>query len=641
MRQAILFLTDKSNEWTLQAFHALEKSMKGDADIYMVYHRQGEVLPHSLNGINVFPFSSSILHDMGYQPIAETLLPGSNHFPLLKFFRENAGYDYYWLVEDDVRYGGDWKAFFDEFSENCSDFLSAYVERYEENPQWFWWRTLSTDQENETEKAKLLKSFNPIYRLSRQALRCIDEHLKKGWRGHHEVLIPTLLYNRGFSIEDFGGKGTFVMPGNERRNYTGDTFGFSPRLFNNGKRYLFHAIKEEKAKSPCKKNCVIVAAGCDSRHRQLLLGDADFDLHLLVYDKSYNKWYDDADFMACQSGYKMDMTYNYLRLHPEYLDYYEYFFLMDDDVEMSTEEVNKLFRYMRKYQLRIAQPSLVMSYYTYEHTLHNPICKLRYTNFVEMMIPCFSQEALKLVLPTFKEKARWRGIEWHWPVLIGTNKRDMAIIDDVKAIHGRRLQSWNKDCQLEEKKYIEMNQLSKDILEFDSIRAKSQDLIRKGYANMNTYTYEKKVKELEDMCKTISMALGNAIKWHDIHLLIAFYYMLYCVTSKQKYCNTVCQLLMLLKTRMQKRSQYAIRICTTLYKIVEYNKYENFPLRLENSLKATRARYKEKYIFNRLAIPQKKQLFDAVCNGLNFATSINGNYRILKEMLYISYDNSI
>lgn len=114
MKQAVLYLTNKSNEWTLSAFHALEQSLQGKADVYFAYHQQGDVLPVSLQNIeNQFVFTSDILSELGYTPIEEgKLVPGSNHFPLLKFFKENQGYDYYWLVEDDVRFSGEWKEFF-------------------------------------------------------------------------------------------------------------------------------------------------------------------------------------------------------------------------------------------------------------------------------------------------------------------------------------------------------------------------------------------------------------------------------------------------------------------------------------------------------------------------------------------------
>ena len=249
MKQAVLYLTTKSNEWTLSAFHALEQSLQGMADVYFAYHQQGDVLPVSLQNIeNLFVFTSDVLKELGYTPIERgKLVPGSNHFPLLKFYKENQGYDYYWLVEDDVRFSGEWKDFFGSFASCTSDFLSSVIETKAENPTWYWWTSLKTGNEVIAEE-KLLKSFNPIYRLSRQALACIDAYLRIGWMGHYEVLLPTLLYNKGFLLEDFGGEGTFVRPENNAKFYDDTSMRIAPVLPDDRKNYLFHPVKEEKVR---------------------------------------------------------------------------------------------------------------------------------------------------------------------------------------------------------------------------------------------------------------------------------------------------------------------------------------------------------------------------------------------------------
>ena len=317
MKQAVLYLTNKSNEWTLSAFHALEQSLQGKADVYFAYHQQGDVLPVSLQNIeNLFVFTSDVLNELGYTPIEKgKLVPGSNHFPLLKFFKENQCYDYYWLVEDDVRFSGDWKDFFDSFASSTSDFLSSVIETKAENPNWYWWTSLKTGNEVIAEE-KLLKAFNPIYRLSRKALACIDAYLRIGWMGHHEVLLPTLLYNKGFLVEDFGGVGAFVCPENKAKFYNDTSMRIAPVLPDDRKNYLFHPVKEEKIRQngSYKKNAVFVAAGEGSLHRQLLKGDANFDLHLLIYDGSYSKFCNDTDFIACDAGYKMDRGHKTKRI---------------------------------------------------------------------------------------------------------------------------------------------------------------------------------------------------------------------------------------------------------------------------------------------------------------------------------------
>lgn len=497
MKQAVLYLTNKSNEWTLSAFHALEQSLQGMADVYFAYHQQGDVLPVSLQNIeNLFVFTSDVLNELGYTPIEKgKLVPGSNHFPLLKFFKENQCYDYYWLVEDDVRFSGDWKDFFDSFASSTSDFLSSVIETKAENPTWYWWTSLKTGNEVIAEE-KLLKSFNPIYRLSSQALACIDAHLRIGWMGHYEVLLPTLLYNKGFLLEDFGGEGTFVRPENNAKFYDDTSMRIAPVLPDDRKNYLFHPVKEEKVRldGSYKKNAVFVPVGKDSLHRQLLKGDADFDLHLLIYDGSYNKFCNDSDFVACDAGYKMDMTYRYLHRHPELFEKYEYFFLLDDDIVISTEDVNRLFSMMREYQLKIAQPSLVMSYYTYKHTAFHPFYILRYTNFVEMMMPCFSRDALKAVLPTFEQKIRWCGIEMHWPVLVGSNHKDMAIVDAVSAKHTRPVQSWNSLSQLQQENYLKKHNLSWSIEMYGGLPLDNVDFEGKQ-AFDEVRTYCEKIKQ--------------------------------------------------------------------------------------------------------------------------------------------------
>ena len=528
MKQAVLYLTTKSNEWTLSAFHALEQSLQGMADVYFAYHQQGDVLPVSLQNVeNQFVFTSDVLNELGYTPIEKgKLVPGSNHFPLLKFFKENQCYDYYWLVEDDVRFSGDWRDFFDSFASSTSDFLSSVIETKAENPNWYWWTSLKAGNEVITEE-KLLKSFNPIYRLSSQALACIDAHLRIGWMGHYEVLLPTLLYNKGFLLEDFGGEGTFVRPENNAKFYDDTTMRIAPVLPDDRKNYLFHPVKEEKVRQDgaYKKNAVFVPVGKDSLHRQLLKGDADFDLHLLIYDGSYNKFCNDSDFVACDAGYKMDMIYRYLHRHPELFEKYEYFFLLDDDIVISTEDVNRLFSMMREYQLKIAQPSLVMSYYTYKHTAFHPFYILRYTNFVEMMMPCFSRDALKAVLPTFEQKIRWCGIEMHWPVLVGSNHKDMAIVDAVSAKHTRPVQSWNSLSQLQQENYLKKHNLSWSIEMYGGLPLDNVDFEGKQVFD-ELRTYCEKIKQdlyhggllkmkKSEVNSVIFFLKLNSILWND------------------------------------------------------------------------------------------------------------------------------
>jgi hypothetical protein len=101
-------------------------------------HSITENLPENLPKENLFVFTDVVLHELGYIPVKNSLLPGSSHFPLLQFFRENSQFAYYWLIEDDVAFSGDWSVLFDAFSKNRADFISTTIRKYEEEPYWSW-----------------------------------------------------------------------------------------------------------------------------------------------------------------------------------------------------------------------------------------------------------------------------------------------------------------------------------------------------------------------------------------------------------------------------------------------------------------------------------------------------------------------
>lgn len=210
---AILFLTDKWDGGIMEKYNKLKRTSLMDRDVHLIYHDTGKRLPRSLKKLDPFVFDNSILNCLGYKPISSKLVPGSNHFPLLKFYLEHPQYRYYWNIEDDVYFNGKWETFFDYFSQEniVSDFLSCNVNDYNDQSLWYWWNTIAHPFKEIAQISKV-RSFNPIFRISNRALKFLHEELSEEWCGHHEVLIPTLLKNAGFIINDFGGTGKYVLP---------------------------------------------------------------------------------------------------------------------------------------------------------------------------------------------------------------------------------------------------------------------------------------------------------------------------------------------------------------------------------------------------------------------------------------------
>ena len=202
----VLLATHLMNDFVIAQYHAIKKGIDDDTDLFLLLEDNDIDLSLLPADVKYYPFSVDSLNMLGYTPIEETIIPGSNHFPVLQFYKDNPGYKYYWNIEYDVYFNGDWYSFFKAFTDIHADFVSSHIETYGRRPQWYWWYTLSLKTIT-VNRSDLLKSFNPIYRISGVALRFLDDFLRKDNAGHHEALIPTLLNVAGFSLLDLGGSG--------------------------------------------------------------------------------------------------------------------------------------------------------------------------------------------------------------------------------------------------------------------------------------------------------------------------------------------------------------------------------------------------------------------------------------------------
>jgi len=217
--QAILMLSNTASTYYNQ-FARLRSELPNYAKAFLLYHRDlsNQNTPQ-LDFEDVFVFDNSILTSLGLEPIGSSLLPGSNHFPLFSFFHSNPDFDYYWVIEDDVFYNGEWKELFASFNPDAisADLITSHIRFFSDEPTWLWWHTLqSNNKANINNMKEQLASFNPIYRISKRALVYLELKMQQGWKGHHETLMPTLLFDAGFTLLDFGGSGRFS---NEINNY--------------------------------------------------------------------------------------------------------------------------------------------------------------------------------------------------------------------------------------------------------------------------------------------------------------------------------------------------------------------------------------------------------------------------------------
>ena len=214
MREAVLFLCHLVNDKMLWRYAKLKEDLSGLCDVYWVFQTDNDISDAELHksGVRIFEFSLDELKALNYTPIAKNLIPGSLHHVTLYFYQQHPEYDHFWFVENDVIFTGNWDNLVRGFVTVDADFITSCIgKRNDQNNNWTWWTSLKLGTDQEKAFESLLRSFNPIYRISRRALAYLDRLLRQPEvKGHAEVLVPTLLYYGGFRIIDFGGTGTFV-----------------------------------------------------------------------------------------------------------------------------------------------------------------------------------------------------------------------------------------------------------------------------------------------------------------------------------------------------------------------------------------------------------------------------------------------
>ena len=198
-----------------------------------------------------------------------------------------------------------------------------------------------------------------------------------------------------------------------------------------------------------RRNLVIVRAGNKSLHPNWLAGETPRNWDLVV-----NYFGDDPDIYRAEDirridskGPKWPPLQALIEGNPQFLDDYDYVWFPDDDLEMAKADMNRFFDICKQNSLELAQPSLTArSPVTHPLVLNNSWSKVRFTNFVEVMAPCFSAPCLRRLVGTFGETRSGWGIDWLWPRLVPNPGSGIAIVDDVVIHHTRPLGGPNYDA---------------------------------------------------------------------------------------------------------------------------------------------------------------------------------------------------
>ncbi len=175
---------------------------------------------------------------------------------------------------------------------------------------------------------------------------------------------------------------------------------------------------------------IVVRAGDASRHPDYAGGDYDLVVSYYGRDPARRALADHA-----APGGKLGGVYALACERPALFADRPYVWLPDDDVTLPASGVGAMFELMRDYELALAQPA-VTGHVNLPITRHDPSCQLRFTNFVEVMAPCFAGDLFHELLPWFHGLRFGWGLAFYWHTLAERYGRT-AILDACPMEHTR------------------------------------------------------------------------------------------------------------------------------------------------------------------------------------------------------------
>lgn len=188
------------------------------------------------------------------------------------------------------------------------------------------------------------------------------------------------------------------------------------------------------------RNLVLVRAGDRSLHPAWLAGAraGNYDLIVSYFGNDPERYRSREENRVDYRGGKWDGIHALFAERPELVERYDYFWLPDDDIAADSAAIAALFHAMSEHGLALAQPALSHdSYFSYLLFLQCPSFRLRYSNTIEIMVPCLRRDLLKLALPLWRHTKSGFGIDFIWTRLLPQNRWKSAILDSVTVRHTR------------------------------------------------------------------------------------------------------------------------------------------------------------------------------------------------------------
>ncbi len=184
------------------------------------------------------------------------------------------------------------------------------------------------------------------------------------------------------------------------------------------------------------KRLVFSSVGDNHSITHWLQGQKDFDLWIAYYGDSHPPEFSGIDFCFSRKGGKFPNFFAIYQAHSEIIKGYDFIALLDDDLILSTEDINALFAIQRVYEMLLLQPAFSPEgKVSHAITQRNASTLLRCTNFVEVTCPFFTTSQLCQFMAVYNPALVGYGIDWWYLDYLKLPKGKIAVVDAIPCIN--------------------------------------------------------------------------------------------------------------------------------------------------------------------------------------------------------------
>jgi len=192
------------------------------------------------------------------------------------------------------------------------------------------------------------------------------------------------------------------------------------------------------------KNLIFSSVGDNTNFDNTWLGkDREYDVFVIYYgseEKNFIKYSKKVDYIEKRKGDKWQNFHHLYTTNYDKIQEYDRIFFLDDDIIITTEDINKMFKLSLECNLKICQPSFALgSEIGWDINTSNPNYFLRYTNFVENNSCLMTKDSINKFMEIYDPKLVSFGVDYIYMVANGVedikNLKKFAIIDNIQCIN--------------------------------------------------------------------------------------------------------------------------------------------------------------------------------------------------------------